>query len=177
MKKIKYAGLLVGLMISSYALGSSDSSYVDGSKPFLAIKDVNRQAEAWGTCSATYDVMAMLLAKSNSAQAKQYKDLGNGASMAVVMVHVSDGLVSDIPPERFNSLWNFSKTLADSIPETKRTMILADAESLGKSGTETFITKVAATTKICMANLEGQQTYIDAWRELAKSGLLTMPNK
>lgn len=177
MKIIKCVGLLSALMISSYSFASSDDSYVDGSKPFLSIKDVNRQAEAWGTCSANYDVMAMLLAESNPAQEKQYKDLGNGASMAVVMVHVSDGLVPDITPERFNSLWNYSKTLAYSIPETKRTMILADAETLGDKGTEKFITKVAKTTKVCMANLEGQQTYIDAWRELAKSGLLSMPNK
>lgn len=177
MKIIKYIWFLSAVMISSYSFANSDSSYVDGSKPFVSIKDVNRQAEAWGTCSANYDVMAMLLAESNPAQAKQYRDLGNGASLAVVMVHVSDGLVSDISPERFNSLWNYSKTLADSIPETKRTMILADAEILGEKGTEKFITKVATTTKVCVANLEGQQKYIDAWRELAKSGLLSMPNK
>jgi len=177
MKIIKYAGLLTALIIPTNSFGSSDSSYVDGSKPFLAIKDVNRQAEAWGTCSAAYDVMAMFLIESNPAQAKQYKDLGNGASMAVVMSHVADGLTEDINQDRFNSLWNYSKTLADSIPETKSTMILADAETLGESGAEKFITKVAATVKVCMANLEGQQTYIDTWRELAKSGLLTMPNK
>lgn len=175
MNKIKYAGILIALVMSSYALGNNDLSYVDGTKPFLLIKDVNRQAEAWGTCAATYEVMSMLLMESSPAQAKEYKDLGNGASMAVVMTHVSNGLSPDITQGRFNSLWNFSKTLADSIPETKRTMILADAETLGESGAEKFIDKVAATTKVCMSNLEGQQTYIDNWRELAKSSLLTMP--
>lgn len=118
----------------------------------------------------------MLFAETNRAQARQYKDLSNGASMAVLMAHVSDGLSADITQNKFNALWNFSKTLADSIPETKRTMILADSEALGKEGSDKFIEKVAATIKVCISNLEGQQTYIDTWRELAKSGLLTMPN-
>jgi hypothetical protein len=55
-------------------------------------------------------------------------------------------------------------------------MILADAETLGESGSEKFIERVAETTKVCMSNLEVQQTYIDTWRELAKSSLLTTPN-
>lgn len=177
MRILKYIGLFYCVAFTQQAIGGNENAYVDGSKPFLEIKDVHRQAEAWGTCSATYDVMSMLLAESNPAQAKQYSDLGNGASMAVVMAHVADGLSPDISPESFNSLWGYSKTLADSIPETKKTMILAEAESLGESGTEKFIAKLATTLKICMANLEAQQTYIDTWRELAKSGLLTMPNK
>ena len=177
MNKIKYAALFFSLMLGSHAFADTETSYIVGNKQFLSIKDVNRQAEAWGTCSAAYDVMAMGLGESHPAQAKQYSDLGNGASIAVVMSHVADGLSSDMSPERFNALWNYSKTLADSIPETKTTMILADAETLGDSGAEKFISKLAETVKVCMANLEGQQTYIDTWRELAKSGLLEMPNK
>ncbi len=177
MNKIKYAAFFFSLVIGSYAFGDAETSYIIGNKQFLSIKDVNRQAEAWGTCSAAYDVMAMVIGESNPAQAKQYNDLGNGASLAVAMSHVADGLSSDMDPERFNSMWNYSKTLADSIPETKTTMILADAETLGDSKAEEFITKLAETVKICMANLKGQQAYIDIWRELAKSGLLEMPNK
>jgi hypothetical protein len=177
MNKIIYVALFVSLVTGPYAFGEAETSYITGSKQFLSIKDVNRQAESWGTCSAAYDVMAMVLGESSPAQAKQYTDLGNGASLAVVMSHVADGLSSDMDPERFDSLWNYSKTLADSIPETKTTMILADAETLGDSGAEKFISKLAETVKICMENLEGQQAYIDTWRELAKSGLLEMPNK
>jgi len=174
---MKYAGILVTILISSYSFGNNNNSYLNESQPFLLIKDVNRQAEAWGTCSAIYDVMAMLLTESNPAQAKQYKDFGNGASIAVLMTHVSDGLKPDMSSEQFNSLWSLSKILSNSIPETKRTMILADGEMLGKTGSEKFIEKVATTAKICMENLEGQQIRIDAWRDLAKSGLLSMPNK
>ncbi len=172
-----YIGWFCGVVFTQQAIGNDEGTYVDGGKPFLEIRDVNRQAEAWGTCSATYDVMSMLLAESDPAQAKQYSELGYGASLAVVMTHIADGLSADISPERFNSLWSYSQVLGDSIPEASKTTILAEAETLGESGAGTFITKVAATVKICVANLEGQQTYIDTWRELAKSGLLTMPNK
>ncbi len=177
MKIIKYARLLTALIISTNSFGSSDSSYVDGSKPFLVIKDVNRQAEAWGTCSAAYDVIAMLLNESNPAQAKHYKELGNGASMAVFISHVVDGFTEATNQDQLNSLWNYSKILADSIPETKKTMILADAESLGESGADEFLTKLVVTLKVCIANLESQQIYIDIVRDFAKSGLITIPNK
>ena len=155
---------------------NDDLSYVDGKKPFVLIKDINRQAEAWGTCSAAYEIMATLL-ESTPAQAKKVKDLGNGASLAVVMSHVTHGLTSDITPEKFDALWAYSKTLADSIPETRRTMILADAEALGDKGAELFANKISETIKVCISNLEGQQSYIDTWRELAKSGLLKLPAK
>ena len=72
-----------------------------------------------------------LLIQSKPARAKQIKDLSNGATLAVTMAHVSDGLVEDITPERFDALWMYSKSLGESIPETMRTMILADAEQLG----------------------------------------------
>lgn len=177
MKILIYIGLFFGAAFTQQAIGSDEDAYVDGDKPFLEIKDVNRQAEAWGTCSATYNVMSMLLTESNSAQAKEYSNLGSGAAVAVVMTHVADGLSADMNPDRFNSLWSYSQILGDSIPETSKTMILAEAETLGESDAGSFITKLAETVKICMANLESQQLYIDTWRELAKSGLLTMPNK
>jgi hypothetical protein len=49
---------------------------------------VNRQADAWGTCAETYEIMSMLLMELSPAQAKQYKDFGNGASAAVLMTHL-----------------------------------------------------------------------------------------
>ena len=87
------------------------------------------------------------------------------------------GLSSDITPSEFAALWSYSKTLGDTITETRSTMIMADAESLGAKGAETFIKKLSATIKVCQSNLEAQQSYIDLWRELAKSGLLTQSKK
>lgn len=141
----------------------------------MLIDDPNRQAEAWGACAAAYQIISDVL-KSDSAQAKQFHNLSIGASVAVVMTHVSAGLKDDMSQERFNALWGFSKTLMDSVPEVQRTTILADAESLGKSGKSAFIEKLGATLKICTANLDGQQAYIDMWRELAKSGMLILPS-
>ena len=176
MTKINSFIFFIFFLVSFSVIANDDLSYVDGSEPFILIKDINRQAEAWGTCSAAYEIMAQLL-ESTPAQAKKVKDLSNGASLAVVMSHVSDGLTSDITPEKFNALWTYSKTLYDSIPETRRTMIFADAEALGNKGAELFANKISATVKVCINNLEGQQSYIDTWRELAKSGLLKLPTK
>lgn len=174
MKKFSPLVLFLMFILPEYTLAKDDLSYVDGSKPFIQIKDINRQAEAWGTCSAAYEVMSILL-KSTPAQAKQIKDYSNGATIAVVMTHVTSALTSDMTPEKFNAIWDYSKTLGDSIPETKRTMILASAESLGETNANKFADKITATVKVCNSNLVDQQMYIDAWRNLAKSGLLKIP--
>lgn len=170
----KLVGSLVILVCAQFAHGTEFPPYVDGSKKFVLIENTDRQAEAWGTCAAAYDVMAVLMA-SKPNQAQYFNDLGNGASMAVVMTHVSAGLDPEMGPAKFNALWNYSKTLAETIPETQRTMILADFEALGEERSSEFVEKVGKTVKICLSNLEGQQAYIDAWRDLAKSGLLAVP--
>lgn len=170
----KLIGSLVILVCAQHAHGTELAPYVDGSKKFVLIENTDRQAEAWGTCAAAYDVMAALMA-SKPNQAQYFNDLGNGASMAVVMTHVSAGLDPEMGTAKFNALWNYSKTLAETIPETQRTMILADFEVFGEERSSEFVEKVGETVKICLSNLEGQQAYIDAWRDLAKSGLLTIP--
>jgi hypothetical protein len=93
------------------------------------------------------------------------------------MANVAKGLRPDLTPEGFSALWNFSKTLGDSITEIQTTRIMADAERLGNEGVTTWIEKVLATTKICTQNVEAQQTYIELWRELAKSGVLAIPHE
>ena len=176
MKLQALSSLLLVVCLVQNAFSEQRLSYVDGNKPFLLISDANRQGEAWGICAAAYKIMSALL-ESASAQAQQYENLSNGASLAVVMTHVSKGLSPDMSQDSFNALWNYSKTLADSVPEVQRTTILADAESLGESGKAEFIERLGATVKVCMDNLDGQQTYIDAWRELGKSGLVRVPNE
>ncbi len=56
-------------------------------------------------------------------------------------------------------------------------MILADGEALGDSNFEKFASKIGASVKVCVANMEAQQAYIDLYRQMAKSGLLTLPEK
>lgn len=165
------------LLVSLHtAAGDEGSPYVDGSIPFMMIKDVNRQAEAWGTCAAAYEILAELI-PSKPAQSRRLKDLSNGAIMSVMMIHFLDGLSSDITQEQFNTRWSYAKILADSIPQTQRTRMLADAEALESQGLELFTDKILATVNACADNLEGQRVYVDTWRELAKSGLLTLPNE
>lgn len=163
-------------LLSSFSWAEDSNSYLNVDGPIIKIENVNREAEAWGTCSAAYDVMAMLI-EGKPAQAQKLKNYGNGAALAVVMAHVSDGIEPDMSPDQFGSLWNYAKTLSESIPETQKTTILAEAESAGEEGAEKFVKKVANTVKTCISNLEGQQVYIDTWRELAKSGLLSVPQE
>lgn len=170
----KLAFSAVSLFFVTQLYAEETPSYIDGSKPFVSIKDINREAEAWATCAAAYDIMAEIL-ESQPAQAQQMKELANGAEIAVIMALVIDDLKQDITPEKFNALWSFAKVAGREIPKTRRTTMLAEAEALGPKGENSFVDKMAATVKNCVKNLESQQTYIDSWRELAKSGLLKLP--
>ncbi len=169
-KKITISSLL---LMWPWVATAADDSYLSIDGPIIQIDDVNRQAEAWGTCAAAYDVMAMFF-EDQPARSQQFKDFGNGAELAVIMTHVSGGLEPDMGHEEFSALWNYSKTLGESIPETRKTMILADAESTEEDSAEKFLQRVTNTVKTCVSNLEGQQVYIDTWRELAKNGLLSI---
>ncbi len=174
MKTNKYIAIVFSLFAFSLANASENSTYVDGSKPFIEIKDVNRQGEAWAICAASYDIIAEIF-KSQPAQSKQFSEFANGAELAVGMTLVLEAFDSEISPERFNSLWRYSRLAMKEWPTVQLTAILADAERLGAEGYEGFVDKVAATVKICISNLESQQAYIDSWRVLAKSGLLKLP--
>ena len=169
----KYIAILL-LVFSSSAFAEA---YVDGSKPFTAIQDANQEADAWASCSASFEVTAEVLAEfSQPAQSKQMQELAYGAELAVGVSLVVNELSTDITPERFNAIWAFSKMAMDAWPASKRTAIMADAERLGKDGFEEFMSRVGETNKICISNLETQQMYIDIWRDLYKSGLLVTPD-
>ena len=159
--------------MSGQSNASENLTYVEGSKPFVTIEDVNRQGEAWAACAASYDILARFLDET-PAQSQQLKDRANGAKLAVGMTLVLEDLDSDISPERFNALWTFAKVAIDAWPETQRNAILEEAESLsseGAEGSNKFVDKLIATVKICNSNLESQQMYIDVWRAFAKSGM------
>jgi hypothetical protein len=168
---------LVALSVCDANANEKISPYVDGSKSFLEIKDVNRQAEAWAMCAATYDVMAEILSESQPARSQQLKELANGAEVTVTMAIVSDGLTPDITQDRFNALWSMAQLSGTELPRTRRTMLAADEESSAGEKAKEFFSNLSATMEICFKNLEGQQMYIDLWRELAKSGLLQMPKE
>jgi hypothetical protein len=161
--------------LANPAASEVSSAYVSDAKPFLKIKDANRQAEAWGICAAVYQITGELM-EADSNNSKQFKEKSNGASVAVVMTHVNAGLKKNMSQSEFNALWNFSKTLMQSIPEVQRTKILSDLESTTDKDGSIFFEKLKNTLEICIRNLDGQQFYIDSWRNLAKSGLLKIPD-
>lgn len=175
-------GLFVALAFvlpSTSQAESKGTSYVDNSKPFITINNVNRESEAWAMCAATYDLMAELFVKDQPARAKQFSELANGAELAIAMSIITDGFVKDIKPERFNALLNVAKTASTELPKTRRTMLLAELESSTsnkKNDGGNFMSNLSATFEVCVRNLESQQMYIDNWRELAKSGLLKLPS-
>jgi len=176
MRHAKSTTLFFILILSPVVAVAEDESYLNVEGIIIEIENVNRQAEAWGTCAAAYDIIAMLF-EDQPARAQQFNDFSNGAELAVTMAHVTDGLEPDMGGERFSTLWNYSKTLGKSITETQMTMILADAESAREEGSERFFKRITKTVETCISNLEGQQVYIDTWRDLAKSGLLSIPEQ
>ena len=134
------------------------------------IKNVDREAEAWARCSCVYSLASDLFS-SKPAISKQLKNLSNGAKFSIVMAHVADGIKNEnITPEEFTALWNYSKTLIDTISETQTTLILAQIEAT--EDTELIQKRLLNSLKICQDNSEYQQMYIDLYRSLGKSGLL-----
>lgn len=180
MKKLTISALVA---LSVLAIGPAKTvegatPYVDGSKPFIAIEDVNRQAEAWAMCAATYDFAAKIFAEEQPARSQQLNELGNGAEVAVTMAVFSGGLDPEISQERFNALWSVAKLSGTEIPKTRMTILAAEEESYaGNNNKVVFLENISATIEVCLKNLEGQQMLIDTWRELAKSGLLQVPKE
>jgi hypothetical protein len=148
--------------------------YVNGEKPFIKIENVNRQAEAWAMCAAVYDIMSQIL-DDTPARSQQLQNLANGAQVAVTMTIVSDGLEDANKPDQFEMLWETAKLSGTELPSTRRTAILADLESSSREQREHIFAKLGETLQVCITNLEFQQIYIDLYRELAKSGLLKLP--
>jgi hypothetical protein len=172
----KYIATIL-LTISIFLLGTSAlaKSYVDGSKPLASIKDVNRQGEAWAMCSAAYDVMAGLFAETQPATAQRLSEYANGAEAAVAMTIVMKSDDSEMTVKKFNATWVYAKVAMVEWPKTALTTIQLDAEMLGDEGADEFLENLTATVKICIENLEGQQIYIDTFREFIKSGMFKLP--
>lgn len=171
-----YVSALLLISIESASASGPGVSYVDGTKRFVEIADVNRQAEAWALCAATYDFLAETLSEIKPAQSKQFSEVANGAEAAIIMAIIMNGLDPEISPERFNALLAMAKLSGTELPKTRKTMLDAELESTSKNEESKFIANLSATAEVCMKNLPDQQNYIDLWRELAKSGLLKLPD-
>ena len=167
----------------SNAEANSPTPYVS-QEQFQLRGDKHEQARTWATCAALYNTMAALNQSvwNNPKQAEQFNNMGNGAEVAVGITFVVSALgtsIEEILQSRFNATWDFAKVAMKEMPSVVQTAINANIER-GKKGTTAIKDEIQAIidgTTICMKNVELQQTYIDIWRELATSGLLTLPKK
>jgi glycine cleavage system protein P-like pyridoxal-binding family len=62
-------------------------------------------------------------------------------------------------------------------PKIARNTMMIDLETQKAKGEDIdqFIANVLSTVKVCAENAEGQQLHVDTFRELAKSGVLVLP--
>ena len=171
----KFFAILLSLAPVPFVGAAETPAYVDGSKPFIEIKDIKRQAETWAVCAASYDIMATIMEARDPARSRQLGDLANGAKVAVGMTLVINDLDPEISPEKFEALWTESNVAMAAWPQAQLTSILAEAEAAGAEGAEEFGKKINATVVTCINNLKGQRWYVDTWKELVDSGLLKLP--
>ena len=165
---------IFSLLVFFSGLAFADA-YVDASQPFLEIADLNRQAEVWAVCAASYDVMSTIMQATAPERAQQLSDLGNGAKLSVGMTLIANDLDPDMSLERFKALWANAQVAMAEWPQAQLSSILADAQRLGTEGAEEFGRKINATVVACINNLQAQRRYIDSWQELIESGLLAPP--
>jgi hypothetical protein len=171
------AALLILLITFSLLTNAQEgTSYITApNDQIVNIANVNREAEAWAMCAASYDLLSSLLKGSQPAQATYIADLANGAELAVMMAIVSRELLEneDISPAQFTALWSTAKTMMKKLPETSQKFLSAKIEQEGDKA----IPNLATTVKFCSDNQESQQYYVDYWRELSKSGLFQLPSE
>jgi len=160
--------LFLAITSNTYA----QDTYLNGGTSFRDIEDVNKEAESWGTCAAAYEIAAKLY-EGDPEQIKKFQDLAKGAKLSVIMTHVSDSIEKSTSVEAFDTTWEYSKPLGDSISESRKASILAEAEELGDAGLKEYLLKLSETLKVCASNTDAQKIYIELWKSLAESGLLT----
>lgn len=165
------------------AAEAPSSLFVRSDTPFALIADPNDQATQWATCAAIYQLVAESLATDpeTANQAEQTQQQGNGAKTAIMMCFVANTFSEmQSPPSsgdiaRFNAGLEYGKVAMTEWPKTQRTAIMAEFErtKLSNDNTDVWQAKLLDSFKVCLSNGEGQQGYIDLWRKLATSGLVT----
>lgn len=163
--------LLVSLLITNLAIADTHT-FLSDNEIFIEIENPNREAEAWAVCSASLDILAEIVLEDSPAQAKEISQQANGASVAIAMSIIMDGIDEEKSPEQVSNMMKFAATQMTSLVDVQGTAILSELEMMSKSSqTDKFMDKLGNTAVVCTKNLEAQQMYIDMWREMAKSGL------
>ena len=134
---------------------------------------VHTQSRVWATCAVAHDIAAMIESSEapNSASARESQQLSNGARLASGITFVVDAMGQDeeLTPQNFAATWNMAKLAMESNYETLSTSINAKLEKDMSATLAGFY----PTYGRCLALRELQQEYVNIWRELYGSGLLS----
>lgn len=172
-----YTVTWLSLLSPSWA-HSSSAAPENTLSQFILIEDKNRQAEAWALCSASYTALSQILEKTDPATSKELSQLSNGAQMAVGMTFVAalsldDSLDDGNAKQKFDASWRYAKIAMESMPDAQKVSLMARLERADTSEKiSDFLEDLSQTVETCIGNSQGQQMYIDMWRDLATSGLL-----
>ena len=180
MRKNLFMVLIVLSGMVSISANAFQDRYVSYDN-FTRISAKHERARHWAICAAIYEAAAGVHEKllDQAAEGKKMRELSNGAKAAVAMTFVSGmDLNTEGQIERFKSTWEFARLMAVTMPATVATAIEADlSKATDEQSRMNAIKAIFETVPICMGNLELQQALIDFWRELAMSGLITIPTE
>lgn len=173
---LKIFPVLFILSVSTVSAASNESAgtYLPHINDISEITDPNRQAEAWATCAVIYDFYSDLIGSSQTkATAELLKQQRNGAKISILMSQLI-ALKEDSSDDEFKATYKYGQHLMEVLPSQKELQIQSDFELLsGQNKTIEHLTnKILNTYKVCQNSSRLQQTYIDLFRELAKSGLI-----
>jgi hypothetical protein len=180
---IKRLALIVFLISSGNTFAETSWFRGGTTAPFLT-QSLVIETDSWATCAAVLDVVADLQrAQGNENVGTAFGNQANGAELSIAIAHVMNFLQNesidldrDIPPEYatgFARAWNVGKMAMENQPDTKRTQIMAELEVADNPAK--WLEKVMDALNVCIANKDTQQMYVDLWREMMSSGMLTAP--
>ena len=179
---------IASVMPDAFATSTEKStSWVDKSISIRDISNKQKQAEAWGMCSAVYKKASELMETESSEAAKIFSTRANEAAIVAGMVYIDKGEAAIAAAAFAAGVVHIDKgkdwipyteeqkqamqSMSQNIPEVQFNIIMADLDVLGW---DIWFDKFSVTLEFCISNLDGQQFYIDFWRELASSGLLKL---
>lgn len=162
------------LLTSHVSAQSQADSYLPNITLFAEINDPAREAEAWAMCSTVYEFYSEIMSEGETAATSELlHQQGNGAKFAILMLQMLN-LPEDATPEQFKAAYKYGQHMMETLPSQKQLQIKSDLElaKVQKTPITQVTERIKNTFQTCQNNLELQQLYIDAFRELAKSGMV-----
>jgi hypothetical protein len=157
---------------------AADDTYLAHGHVFAEIEDPEREADSWATCAATYDLVADIIRSEAPAMSEDMHQKANGAELAVSMALIMGdaGLREPGGNKRFGPVLKMAQLASSERPKIYRAQIMADFEAARTADRKAAADRrLMNTVRICADNVSVQQAYIDGWREMVKSGLVTLP--